>query len=85
MRIHGKLFFSFVARSLNSFSFFMSKRAADLSQFIKSAHLQCCSVFPRERVDIGFPQLAMHSAFETAGAKDVEYMVEYLKGFYAFK
>ena len=35
--------------------------------------------------DIGLPQLAMHSAFETAGAKDVEYMVEYLKGFYAFK
>ena len=34
--------------------------------------------------DIGLPQLAMHSAFETAGAKDVEYMVEYLKGFYAF-
>lgn len=35
--------------------------------------------------DIGLPQLAMHSAFETAGAKDVEYMVEYLKGFYTFK
>ena len=34
--------------------------------------------------DIGLPQLAMHSAFETAGAKDVEYMIEYLKGFYAF-
>ena len=32
--------------------------------------------------DIGLPQLAMHSAFETAGAKDVEYMIEYLKGFY---
>ncbi len=34
--------------------------------------------------DIGLPQLSMHSAFETAGAKDVAYMVEYLKGFYAF-
>lgn len=34
--------------------------------------------------DIGLPQLSMHSAFETAGAKDVAYMIEYLKGFYGF-
>lgn len=27
-------------------------------------------------VDIGLPQLAMHSAYETAGVKDTEYMVK---------
>ena len=33
-------------------------------------------------VDIGLAQLAMHSSFETAGAKDTEYMVKALKEFY---
>ena len=33
-------------------------------------------------VDIGLPQLAMHSAFETAGAKDTEYMVKALAEFF---
>lgn len=33
-------------------------------------------------VDIGLPQLAMHSSFETAGAKDTEYMVNALTVFY---
>ena len=33
-------------------------------------------------VDIGLAQLAMHSANESAGAKDVGYMVEAVKGFY---
>ena len=33
-------------------------------------------------VDIGLPQLAMHSTYETAGAKDTEYMVSALKLFY---
>lgn len=32
--------------------------------------------------DIGLAQLAMHSAVETAGAKDVEYMVRVLKKFF---
>lgn len=34
-------------------------------------------------VDIGLPQLAMHSAVETAGAKDTEYAVRVLKEFFA--
>ena len=34
-------------------------------------------------VDIGLAQLAMHSAFETAGAKDTEYMVRALREFYS--
>lgn len=34
-------------------------------------------------VDIGLAQLAMHSSFETAGAKDTEYMVKALKAFYS--
>lgn len=33
-------------------------------------------------VDIGLPQLAMHSAVETAGVKDVAYLVQALKEFY---
>ena len=34
-------------------------------------------------VDIGLPQLAMHSAYETAGVKDIDYMIDALKKFYA--
>ena len=33
-------------------------------------------------VDIGLPQLAMHSAVETAGAQDFEYMISAMTGFY---
>ncbi len=33
-------------------------------------------------VDVGIGQLAMHSAYETAGAKDVGYMVRALRAFY---
>lgn len=33
-------------------------------------------------VDIGLAQLAMHSSYETAGAKDVEYMIAAMKKFY---
>jgi len=33
-------------------------------------------------VDIGLPQLAMHSCYETAGVKDTWYMIELLKKFY---
>ena len=33
-------------------------------------------------VDIGLPQLAMHSCYETAGVKDVEYAISALTKFY---
>lgn len=33
-------------------------------------------------VDIGLAQLAMHSAVETAGSRDVEYLIQVLKKFY---
>lgn len=33
-------------------------------------------------IDIGLAQLAMHSAVETAGVKDIKYMIEGLKAFY---
>lgn len=33
-------------------------------------------------VDIGLAQLAMHSAYETAGARDLEYMIRGMKAFY---
>ncbi|GFI37911.1 M18 family aminopeptidase [Lachnospiraceae bacterium 50-23] len=35
-------------------------------------------------VDIGLPQLGMHSAYETAGIRDTEYMVKALETFYNF-
>lgn len=34
-------------------------------------------------VDIGLAQLAMHSSYETAGVKDVKYMVDALASFYS--
>ena len=34
-------------------------------------------------VDIGLPQLAMHSCFETAGSKDTEYLVKAMAEVYS--
>ena len=34
-------------------------------------------------VDIGLAQLAMHSSYETAGVKDLEYLVRALREFYS--
>lgn len=44
---------------------------------ISTAHVSIPSA------DVGLPQLAMHSAFETAGAKDTRYMVQLCRAFYA--
>ena len=33
-------------------------------------------------VDIGLPQLSMHSSYETAGIRDSQYMVDALTAFY---
>ena len=33
-------------------------------------------------VDIGLPQLAMHSCYEIAGVKDAEYLIEAVRAFY---
>ena len=33
-------------------------------------------------VDIGLPQLAMHSAYETAGTKDTAYLIDAMQKFY---
>ena len=35
-----------------------------------------------DTVDIGLAQLAMHSAYETAGAKDVDYLIKALTTFF---
>jgi len=43
---------------------------------ISSAHVAVASV------DIGLAQLAMHSAWETAGARDTEYLLEAIKTYY---
>ena len=34
-------------------------------------------------VDIGLPQLAMHSCYETAGVKDIGYLTDAMKTYYA--
>lgn len=44
---------------------------------ISTAHVSVSSV------DIGLPQLAMHSAVETAGSKDTEYCVRAMQSFYS--
>ena len=36
-------------------------------------------------VDIGLPQLAMHSAYETAGVKDTEDFIKICEAFYGMK
>ncbi len=33
--------------------------------------------------DIGLPQLAMHSAYETAGREDIEYLISFAKSYFA--
>lgn len=43
---------------------------------ISTSHVSVSSV------DIGLPQLAMHSAVETAGVKDTEYAIRVMKEFY---
>jgi len=43
---------------------------------ISTAHVSLSSV------DVGLPQLAMHSAVETAGAQDTEYAVQLFNRFY---
>ena len=35
-----------------------------------------------DTIDIGVPQFAMHSAYETAGVKDTYYMISAMKGFF---
>ena len=34
--------------------------------------------------DIGLAQLAMHSSYETAGSKDLDYLIQFSKGFYEY-
>lgn len=34
--------------------------------------------------DIGLAQLAMHSSFETAGSRDLEYLIRFSEGFYSY-
>ncbi|MBR5767920.1 MAG: M18 family aminopeptidase [Clostridia bacterium] len=38
---------------------------------------------PVSAVDVGLPQLAMHSSFETAGAKDTEYLIKAMQIFFS--
>jgi len=40
---------------------------------------------PVKTIDIGMAQLAMHSSYETAGAKDLDYLIAGIKAFYSAK
>ena len=40
------------------------------------------ATLPISSVDIGLAQLAMHSSFETAGSKDIDYLIKALNSFY---
>ncbi len=40
------------------------------------------SFLPINMVDVGCAQLAMHSSFETCGAKDLDYMIGFMSEFY---
>lgn len=46
-------------------------------------NIAACRV-PIKTVDIGLAQLAMHSAYETAGVRDCEYMKNFSEGFYEY-
>lgn len=46
-------------------------------------NIAACRI-PIKTVDIGLAQLAMHSAYETAGKLDVEYMADFTKTFYEY-
>ncbi len=37
---------------------------------------------PVNMVDIGLPQLAMHSSYETCGSADIDYMIDFMSEFY---
>ena len=50
------------------------------SSFLQRGYDQ--DVYKRQAVDIGLPQLAMHSAYETAGARDCAYMIRAVKAFF---
>ena len=41
------------------------------------------TMVPIMTVDIGLAQLAMHSAFETAGSKDLSYLIDAMTAFYS--
>lgn len=47
-------------------------------------NIAACRV-PVRTVDIGLAQLAMHSAYETAGAFDCDYMKKFSEAFYGYK
>lgn len=61
------------------FQFFMNR--SDEAGGSTLGNIAICRV-PIPAVDIGLPQLAMHSAYESAGAKDTEYMEKFTRCFY---
>lgn len=61
------------------------QRFANRSDMPSGSTMGCCIVsnLSVNTVDIGLPQLAMHSSYETAGCTDIDFMIEGLAAFYS--
>ena len=73
------LFIDVLKQNNVPYQFFANRsdiRAGGTLGSISSTHVSIQSV------DIGCPQLSMHSSYEVAGLKDIEYMYQCLKAFY---
>ena len=54
---------------------------SDIAGFSTLGNISALQV-PLPCVDIGLPQLAMHSSYETAGVRELEYMITAMRSFY---
>lgn len=61
----------------------MFSNRSDMAGGSTLGNIATCKV-PFRTVDIGLAMLAMHSAYETAGAKDTDYMARFTKAFYEY-
>ena len=82
----------YASNSISSAKFqqLCEKAKVPTQQFVVRADMGCgstigpitASALGIETLDIGAPQWAMHSIRETAGSKDIEYLLVALKAFY---
>ena len=54
-----------------------------MKDWCKKAKVPSTAHVSIDSVDIGLPQLAMHSCLETAGTEDVYNLIEAMKSFYS--
>lgn len=93
VKYHSGLSYTTEAISASIFKALCEKEAVPYQDYTNRSDLRGGSTLGRialeklsiMTVDIGLAQLAMHSAVETAGAKDLQYLVKALKAFYNCK